>query len=97
MYLVACGRRLPAASLDKDNERLLLGDSDDDLLDADDLVSDEISVVQAEYDLLWKEKVVDRVKSSPAEFVGAYRAMVGVLRNLKTVNATVSAMHTFGK
>jgi len=95
MYVVACGHKPPGVSLD--NERLLPGASDDEVTDVEDIVSDEISEFQAEFNLLWKKKVVDRAKLNPAEYVDAYRAILETLRNLKTSSATISAMHTFGK
>jgi len=95
MYVVACGSKPPVRSLD--TERLLRRDSnDEDVMDADDdVVSDEISQIQTEFEHLWKEKVVDRAKSSPEEYVGAYKAIVEALRNLKTGTATIGAMHGF--
>jgi len=93
MYIVACGSKPPPISLDKESS--LHDDSDDDdIMDAN-VVSDEISRFQTELEHLWKEKVLDRAKSSPEEYVGAYKAIVGALRNLESSSSTISAMHTF--
>jgi len=95
MYLVACGRKPPAGSLC--NECSIRGDSDDDVMNADDVVSDELAIVQADFDIIWKKTVVDNAKSNPSEYVGAYKAMAKALKNLKSSKAISGAMHTFGK
>jgi len=97
IYIVACGSKPPAISLD--NESSLRVDSDDDnVMVADDVVvSDEISQFHAEFEHLWKEKVLDRAKSRPPEYVNAYKAIVGALKNVKSGTATIGAMHRFAE
>jgi len=96
MYVVARGHKPPAESLD--NEHSLRGYRDDsDVIDAYDVVSDEISKFQAEFEHLWKEKVVDHARSRPPEYVNAYKAIVEALRILKPGTATICAMHRFAE
>jgi len=47
--------------------------------------------------LFLRQNVDNRANSSLTEYINAYKAMVRILRILKTNNATISVMHTFGK
>lgn len=48
-------------------------------------------------DRLMKTKVHNVARQNPDAFIDAYKAFIGTLQSLSTVNATVSALQTFGR